>query len=207
MGRPRLSSNVKAVYKQQKIIDSNRLGLLEERGLAIQAHREGIFERGHCERYTRCQQLLVDRWQGNVAEASTERRENAVARVTMHPARAAKGWQSGRFLMQYANNFQNCLFQPQCFILVSIVDFNGSRSLIPSHMPSCSAFRRPVTRFVFPHRRKSASFNCPMNACLHASGLGERRSLSTGGEARWRVIRKGMDCDELEANRETVWQS
>src|SRR6266403_5362683 len=65
------------------------------------------------------------------------------------------------------------------------------RSLMPSHIPSCSALRRPVIRFVLPQRRKSASFNWPINACLHASALGDSCSLSFGGVARWRVRRKG----------------
>lgn len=68
------------------------------------------------------------------------------------------------------------------------------RSLILSHIPSCSACRRPVIRFVFPHRRKSASFSCPMNACLHDSMFGDKRSLSVGGAARCRIRRKGVVC-------------
>ena len=68
----------------------------------------------------------------------------------------------------------------------------GVRSLIPSQSPSCSAFRRPVMRLVFPQRMKSASLSWPMNACLHASALGERSSFSVGGEARWRVRRRGV---------------
>lgn len=63
-------------------------------------------------------------------------------------------------------------------------DEANSRSLIPSHIPSCSAFLSPVMRFVFPHRMKSASFNWPMNACLQASAVGGKRSFSVGGEAR-----------------------
>ena len=47
-------------------------------------------------------------------------------------------------------------------------------------------------RLVFPHRIKSASFSCPMNACLHASALGARSSFSVGGEARWRMRRRGV---------------
>lgn len=63
--------------------------------------------------------------------------------------------------------------------------------MIPSQMPSCSALRRLVIRFVLPQRMKSASFNCPMNACLHASALGTSNNLSAGGSARWRTNLSG----------------
>lgn len=58
------------------------------------------------------------------------------------------------------------------------------RSLIPSHSPSCSAFLRPVMRLVLPHLKKSASFICPINACLHASALGDSSNFSVGGDAK-----------------------
>lgn len=37
-----------------------------------------------------------------------------------------------------------------------------SRSFKASQIPSCSAFLSPVTRFVLPHLRKSASLSCAM---------------------------------------------
>lgn len=67
-----------------------------------------------------------------------------------------------------------------------------SRSRMPSHIPSWSALRRPVMRLVFPHRMKSASLSWPMNACLHASADGGRRSFSVGGDARWRMSLSGV---------------
>ena len=73
-------------------------------------------------------------------------------------------------------------------------DGQDSRSLIPSHIPSCSALRRPVMRFVFPHRMKSASLSWPMNACLQASAEGGSRSFSVGGDARWRISFNGATC-------------
>ena len=73
-------------------------------------------------------------------------------------------------------------------------DGKDSRSLMPSHIPSCSALRRLVMRFVLPHRMKSASFNWPMNACLHESAEGGRRSFSVGGDARWRISFNGATC-------------
>ena len=86
-----------------------------------------------------------------------------------------------------------------------------ARSLIPSHSASCSAFLSPVIRFVFPHRMKSASFIWPMNACLHASGLGESNSLSVGGDTRCRSSLNGApDWDDdgaLRAEDVIVWLS
>lgn len=52
---------------------------------------------------------------------------------------------------------------------------------------------------------KSASFSCPMKACLHDSALGESSSFSVGGEARCNTSRRGVDMlGAEEARREAV---
>lgn len=45
---------------------------------------------------------------------------------------------------------------------------------------------------MFPHRMKSASFNWFMKACLQASNVGAKKSLSFGGAARCRIRRIGV---------------
>lgn len=87
------------------------------------------------------------------------------------------------------------------------------RSLTPSHIPSCSAFLSPVMRLVLPHRMKSASFSWPMNACLHASALGDNSSLSVGGEARCKMSWSGVvweveaPCGMVRMLDEMMWLS
>lgn len=76
---------------------------------------------------------------------------------------------------------------------------------MPSQRPSCSALRRPVMRFVFPQRMKSASFIWPMKACLHASALGEISSLSVGGDARCRISRRGTPVEDDDGAERAVF--
>lgn len=68
-----------------------------------------------------------------------------------------------------------------------------SRSLRASQIPSCSAFLNPVTRFVLPHLRKSASFSWAIKDCFRASwfaALGRPLSAPPKG-TRCRVRRSG----------------
>lgn len=67
-----------------------------------------------------------------------------------------------------------------------------------SQSASCSPRRSPVTRRTFPHRIKSASLMALMKAVLQASAEFASRSLSVGGDERWRMSSRVR----LEGNQE-----
>jgi len=66
---------------------------------------------------------------------------------------------------------------------------------MPSQSPSWSTFLKPTIRRVFPHRMKSASLSWFMKACLQASIVEDRKSLSLGGAARCSISRMGVAID------------